>query len=775
MKLLQDDPQVMTTAILLHISNQLANNTTPPFVADVFEAPRYAIIVNALLFSSLCCSLVAALAAVLALQWVNEYDARIDTVNARKRAFIRHFRFLGVQTWKMGEIIAVLPLLLHASVFLFFAGMIQWLNLLHYMIFYICVGGASIALAFYSVTVLLAAFFGNSPFRSPMARASRYLIYGSTWKAATILLKVLRPLANTDRFWLIPLSTLQWYLTTLMPLLHRLRKTKILEEDQVHHSDLEETIMKWTVYHVELANQSTHRLIQILKHAAPLFEDKRLRVSWRDVVNHVSDTYLDKAMSQDLLVEDLVAIRILVKNWTSKFFQKQRSEYMQMVNEQDWEQWDSILQLIGPLWISEQPTEKLIDTFVSMIEARYSKNSQYAAAQLVEATQSCNRTVTPLERQIRSYALDSMSLYLWDRPQSEAHRQVVDRLVEMITIRPSRLQAPIKQDISIPLALSALYSVAFGNAGKDRKYWASKHPLLTAAKFGDYLDTVQKFHSAITIRIAAECLQETSMELVEVHLQHLCRFLAYTPCAGDVDKTASKCIEILELLPHSFEADLPSTRENNITALPSLIWLQRVNHIPHIHHYLEVLLSCRRRFPGIKPVWHTWRYKEDTWPIWPAPYEYQRWLDQFRRNRRLVRVMQAFDGLIADFCSTAQHLVMVQLVIDDLLDETAAAFEGYYTEDRKSMLARLRDPALRLVGARAAGIQYSGTIPHLEDIEWRSDPWIEAVKFWCERYDSGYLPADEAVLHAALQQSNETLHAVVVDSSSQNLLLQVCL
>jgi hypothetical protein len=100
MQLLEDDPQAVTTAILLHISNQLASNTTPPFVSDNFVVPQYAIITNALLFFSLGRSLVAALAAVLALQWVNEYDARINTVDARKDGVIRHFQRQGIETWK---------------------------------------------------------------------------------------------------------------------------------------------------------------------------------------------------------------------------------------------------------------------------------------------------------------------------------------------------------------------------------------------------------------------------------------------------------------------------------------------------------------------------------------------------------------------------------------------------------------------------------------------------------------------------------------------------
>ncbi|KIM23320.1 hypothetical protein M408DRAFT_77782, partial [Serendipita vermifera MAFF 305830] len=154
MRLLREDPQDVTNALLLQISNQLSNRTIPAYHQTAFEPPAFAVIVNALLFASICCSLIAALAAVLALQWVNEYDARIDTVDAKKRALIRHFRFLGVQTWKMGEIIAMLPLLLHASVFLFFAGIVVWMNNLHPLMYYICIGGAAIAATFYTVTVI---------------------------------------------------------------------------------------------------------------------------------------------------------------------------------------------------------------------------------------------------------------------------------------------------------------------------------------------------------------------------------------------------------------------------------------------------------------------------------------------------------------------------------------------------------------------------------------------------------------------------------------------
>lgn len=801
MRLLQGDPQETTNTILLRISAQLANNSIPPYEETGFEPPQTAIIINALLFASLCCSLVAALAAVLALQWVNEYDARIDTVDAKKRAIIRHFRFLGVLQWKMGEIIAVLPLLLHASVFLFFAGIIEWLGTLHDVVFYICLGGACLAMVFYATTVTLSAFFGNSPFRSPMARAFRYMIYGSAYSTANIVGSTMLWLATKfpGRTPRAPLETilrrrsftafrrapslwLHHHLFGLLPSLQKQGNTKLLENERASDDTLRSTTIKWAVSHVELANQSTHRLVQILKHANPLFEDNTVVVPWDRVVNQVSDFCLDNAASHDLLPEDLATIRILVNNWLAPYFQKKRSQYTETVSKQGWDKWDPALQLIGPLWLSAKSQGTVhgkirdahMNSLVSFIEARCTSDSRSAAMQLVETTRSCKHS-TPRDRKITSYAIDSMSIYLWNHEFDESCLMVGERLAEMLDVPQGHLSVGLKQDISIPLALSALYSIAYGNKEKSRRYWASKHQLYPASPESDRLTLLQKLHSAITSRIAADVFQETSYDAVIVHLQNLCRFLAYTPCASESEPNARKRIEILEMLPHSFSSDHSSTRDNNITALPSMIWIQKASGIPRIHEYLEVLLACRRNFPTIQPVWRTWCYSEaDTWPIWPAPYTHQKWLNTFRQDRRLTHVMQAFDGLIAVGCSPEQHLVMIQLIVDDLQDPNTREYKGYFTNERKDLLQGLKDPALRLVGARAANIAYSGTLPQLEDDEWNRSPWIEAVKYWCEKYQGLHILADDVVLYAALVQPNSALHSVVVRSSSRNIGLQVC-
>ncbi|KIM25644.1 hypothetical protein M408DRAFT_73944, partial [Serendipita vermifera MAFF 305830] len=65
MKLLQEDVTETTRDILLVITRQLANTSAEPFKPEPFVAPDYAVRVNYYFFTSISCSLVAALGAVL--------------------------------------------------------------------------------------------------------------------------------------------------------------------------------------------------------------------------------------------------------------------------------------------------------------------------------------------------------------------------------------------------------------------------------------------------------------------------------------------------------------------------------------------------------------------------------------------------------------------------------------------------------------------------------------------------------------------------------------
>lgn len=132
-KNLQQDSGDLTSNILLHISQQLADNSvstsnasrqsyTPP----VFQPSRAAVRLNIFWFASLVFSLVAAFLAILVKQWLRQYTAGRYS-NPEEFIRVRHCRREGLRRWRVFEIIGVLPLLLHTALILFFIGLADFL------------------------------------------------------------------------------------------------------------------------------------------------------------------------------------------------------------------------------------------------------------------------------------------------------------------------------------------------------------------------------------------------------------------------------------------------------------------------------------------------------------------------------------------------------------------------------------------------------------------------------------------------------------------------
>ena len=169
---------------MILVTTNLANGTHTPYSRNTFEPTTMAISINCLLFASLGASLVAALASVIALQWVADYDAAITRGGSspEDRAKRRQYRFAGVINWKMGEIIAALPLLLYSSVALFWAGAIQWMWSLHYAVGYVVTAATVVTALFYITTTLVGAMYVSAPFHTPLSRAL-YWLFGPiiTW------------------------------------------------------------------------------------------------------------------------------------------------------------------------------------------------------------------------------------------------------------------------------------------------------------------------------------------------------------------------------------------------------------------------------------------------------------------------------------------------------------------------------------------------------------------------------------------------------------------
>jgi hypothetical protein len=172
-QLLRPDPQAQTNAILEMIVSQLSssaagNNTAK--IAGVFLPPPSAVRLNLLWFCSLTCSLLAALGAVLAKQWMVEYPrGAVPSATACERARHRQVRFDGITTWHFLTVIDYLPALIQLAFLLFLIGLCDFLISLDAIVGF----GVTILCAIGFILILFsqgaAMIYPSCPFRTPFS------------------------------------------------------------------------------------------------------------------------------------------------------------------------------------------------------------------------------------------------------------------------------------------------------------------------------------------------------------------------------------------------------------------------------------------------------------------------------------------------------------------------------------------------------------------------------------------------------------------------------
>jgi len=263
MSLLQDDDTAAIRGILLTISMQLANSSTSPYQTAAFTTPTWSIQVNFLFFASLGCSMAAALAAVLSLQWIRDYDIGLARITIpRERALRRHFRFEGVHSWWMPEIIAVLPILLHVALLLFLGGLVQWLIHIHLTVSVTMIIPLIASGIFYIVTQGCAAIWPSAPFRTPISRileASGVFIYANFYLPARNIW-VIKVLGRPDH----PTSSREPQRVRIPKIITgapRFREENAIISDKL----LSSSALTWLLGHVERSPQSRPYFAEIFR------------------------------------------------------------------------------------------------------------------------------------------------------------------------------------------------------------------------------------------------------------------------------------------------------------------------------------------------------------------------------------------------------------------------------------------------------------------------------------------------------------------------------
>ena len=157
--------------VLIHQTQMMRNPNLGPFVPTDFSPPGYIVVVNALFYASLGAMLLAAFIAMLIKSWVREFDRGLQAITLpEQRAKTREFRYLGMEHWKLQEMVAILPMLIQISLLLFAIGLMLFLFYISKPSFGVTTAIFGIGVIYYAITTTISVFVTSSPFHSPLSR-----------------------------------------------------------------------------------------------------------------------------------------------------------------------------------------------------------------------------------------------------------------------------------------------------------------------------------------------------------------------------------------------------------------------------------------------------------------------------------------------------------------------------------------------------------------------------------------------------------------------------
>ncbi|KAK7462732.1 hypothetical protein VKT23_007319 [Stygiomarasmius scandens] len=171
---LQQDPADATLAVLTQVSRQLAllsNGTTAPFQdLPAFELEPSVLICNMLWFLSLALALTCSLLATFVQQWVRDFLHKTTirpspVVQARVLAF----SYFGLRRFGLHTFVDIIPILLHLSLFLFFAGLVAFLLPINRPLMYLLVGVLIVFMLVYTGLSCMPLIWLDAPYRTPVS------------------------------------------------------------------------------------------------------------------------------------------------------------------------------------------------------------------------------------------------------------------------------------------------------------------------------------------------------------------------------------------------------------------------------------------------------------------------------------------------------------------------------------------------------------------------------------------------------------------------------
>jgi hypothetical protein len=168
---LEPDPMDIIQDVLIYQTQMMRNSSLGPYVAPDFSPPEHIVVVNALLYASLGVMILAAFIAMLIKSWVREFDRGLRAMSLpEQRAKTREFRYLGMERWKLPEMVGVLPFLIQISLLLFSIGLVLFLFHISIPSFGVTTAIFGLGILYYTMTTSISVFVTSSPFHSPLSR-----------------------------------------------------------------------------------------------------------------------------------------------------------------------------------------------------------------------------------------------------------------------------------------------------------------------------------------------------------------------------------------------------------------------------------------------------------------------------------------------------------------------------------------------------------------------------------------------------------------------------
>ena len=168
---------------LSFIAPQVSVPSTPPPTFPKFNPSAADIRINVFWFMALIFSLSAALLATLVQQWVRDYMHVFQQYSdPLKSARLRQYLHEGSERWNMPSVAEAVPGLLHISLFLFFAGLVDSLLNINTKVGLSAIIPIGVGVLLYIFTIFAPIIYPQSPYQNSFSGFIWYLFQKIHWR-----------------------------------------------------------------------------------------------------------------------------------------------------------------------------------------------------------------------------------------------------------------------------------------------------------------------------------------------------------------------------------------------------------------------------------------------------------------------------------------------------------------------------------------------------------------------------------------------------------------